>query len=270
MSYGRRLPLSLLVASLWAAPVAAQTAPPASPLAAYPGFGHRPEEDEARFAREEMEREQRIAACMQAAGFTYTPAPAVRVDPSASTPQEAAAPEDPNQAFAASLTPDQRRAYNLALYGIADPNAEDAEVQDTANTPNGGGCSGAALRAVPGVYAARSALADEYVAMRRSIQTNRRALAAERSWSSCMAVRRVPYATTSQLAEDLERLSVGMVEPNRPKVLATVAADEACSQASSLDDVVADVTVDKEADFVARHRALLEEHRRRLQAAPTP
>ncbi len=62
-----------------------------------------------------------------------------------------------------------------------------------------------------------------------------------------MAVRQVPYAATSQLAEDLERLSLETMEPNRPGILATVAADEACSRAADLDAVLAEVTVDKQA-----------------------
>lgn len=53
--------------------------PKTSPLAAYSGFGHNDRADEARFTREEGERERAIASCMRDAGFRYNPAPSVAV-----------------------------------------------------------------------------------------------------------------------------------------------------------------------------------------------
>jgi hypothetical protein len=50
-------------------------APRLSRLAAYPGFGHDPDADEARFEREELEREEIIAECMKVEGYSYVPAP---------------------------------------------------------------------------------------------------------------------------------------------------------------------------------------------------
>jgi hypothetical protein len=211
---------------------------------------------------------------MAAKGFTYTPTAAVRLDSTGTSVPLGADSADSNTRYVQSLAPERREAYYLALYGIADPNAEDAQTQSAANPENGGGCSGEALRALPGVYAARSSLASEYVALRRAVQRNARVLAQERQWSTCMARLGIRYNSPDALAADVERIKTrenpATPSPNTELLTRTSEAAEGCSQAARLDETIAEVTRERESEFVARHRALLEEHRRRVASTPNP
>lgn len=239
-----------------------------SPLAAYPGFGHDPEADEARFEREELARERRIAACMEQQGFPYTPAPAVRV----LAPTDGEAPPettpDPNRRFVETLDADRRRAYYLALYGIADPFSEAAEDLHDPRAGSGGGCSGEALRAIPGVYAAHSRLSEELAALRRAILGDERVRSAEQSWAACLAERGLDgYETPRDLRAHLDRTR-GSARPPGPDAARKVAqehrrtleAGRACDARVGLTRTRDQVRMEREAAFVERHREVLDRH----------
>jgi hypothetical protein len=154
-----------------------------SPLAAYPGFGHDHEADEAHYRRQEIALQRYIARCMRQAGFEYTAAPSVVNAP--------APRQGPNERYLASLSPERRTRYNLTLYGVPDPNDEENLWDPSSKT--GGGCWGEAMRAIPSVYAGESELRAQLDAMQRLIARDARVQDAERRWSACMRSRGFSY-----------------------------------------------------------------------------
>lgn len=179
----QHFPGIVVLAAVAVAPSVAIGQAPVSPLAAYPGFGHNPAADESRYRREQAARERRIAACMRDKGLAYVPeAPLERTQ--AQSPERGRAgarPVDQNERHAASLSPSQRATYYVALYGVPDPNDQSANLWKP-GSPTGGGCWGDALRAIPGVYSARSALAGEFAEMRRSVVDHPAVKTAEQGW----------------------------------------------------------------------------------------
>lgn len=257
---------------LAAAPVFAQKAPKTSPLAKYPGFGHDAEADEAQFEEEEAAREERIVRCMEREGFTYWPMKSLNVE-SLETAREAMAAmrQNPNDRYVLLLSEEARLRYNRALFGVDDPNDLEADnLRDPAD-PTAGGCAAQAQRAIPGVFAARSALAEEFVALRQAVLTSVRVKSAEAQWASCMqkqgytlesprALRRqmdVDLAQTLGNAENLKRLGA---EHRK-----AVQDSAACVQQSGLEAAVAAVQLDHERAFVKKHRKFLESFLRTLE-----
>jgi hypothetical protein len=269
-----RLELTFALALLaLATPVPAQRQPaPArsSPLAAYPGFGHDHDADEARFRRQELARERAIARCMQRAGFEYTPMPAI-VNPTVG--EALSAREHPNARYVASLRPVDRTRYNLALYGVPDPNDE-GNLWDP-RSPTGGGCWGEAMRAIPSVYAARSELARPYQAMLRTVQQDARVRAAERRWAECMRGHGYQYASPLALYGEVDRAAIGgragrsMVELQQRNQEARAPARE-CSSSTGLDSTIRSVRTEKEGEFVREHRDVLDRHRERQRTQVLP
>lgn len=141
-----------------------------SALAGYPGFGHNPAADEARYRQEQAARERLISRCMQRQGHTYVPEAPIEHTAAevARRGRAAAAPVDRNERHARALPQEQRTAYYMALYGVTDPNDQSGQLWRP-GSPTGGGCWGDALRAIPGVFFARSQFAGEFADMRRSI-----------------------------------------------------------------------------------------------------
>lgn len=232
-----------------------------SPLAQYPGFGHDHEADEVRFRRQELAQQQAIARCIQGAGFQYTPTPSV-VGPRAANAREArGAPRpDPNERYAASLSPAQRTRYYLALYGVPDPNDEE-NLWDP-RSPTGGGCWGEATRAIPGVYSARSALVREFLELRSSIPRDPRVAAAEQRWSECMRARGFSYGRPQSIRAQQDSAAVrGALTPElerRHRQAMEVAPE--CVTVARLDSITAAVRFEKEAEFVATHKDVLDRH----------
>lgn len=260
-------------------PAAAQVtdAPPErpaqSPLAAYPGFGHDPEADESRFDREEMARERLIAQCMQQAGFQYTPTPSIRVEETTNIREAlAAARNDPNERYVASLTPERRTQYYLALYGVPDPFTQEAQGLHDPERPEGGGCVGEALQAIPGVFAAKRVLQDQLDAMRRAVAQDSRVRAAEQRWSECMAARGYQYASPRELHAALDQAAAQALARGEKDISAlerqhqeAVAAGRECAQQVQLGQTVAQVRAEHEAAFVRAHRAVLDRHLERIR-----
>lgn len=255
----RRIAGGLLAAALAATPaaVSAQTAP-ASPLAAFPGFGHNPTADEARYKREQSARERLIATCMKGQGLSYTPAPPREATQGSrgNAGRSNAAPVDPNERHAASLSPEARARYYTALYGVPDPNDQSAQLWKP-GTPTGGGCLGDAMRALPGVYAARSALAEQFSDLRQSVLSDPAVTAAEGRWATCMKGKGFTFASPRAMFQS----------PNEPPAAAQT-ADPACRTESGLKAAVEQAKVSREAAFVTAHRDRLESHKRALDAQP--
>lgn len=247
------------VPSAAAADTAAGLAPAhgESPLAAYPGFGHDHEADDARYRRQEIALHRYIAHCMQQAGFQYTPAPSVVNAP--------APRQGPNERYTASLSPERRTRYNLTLYGVPDPNDEENLWDPRSKT--GGGCWGEGMRAIPSVFAAETELRAQFEAMQRSIARDLRVRAAERRWSECMRSRGFSYARPQSMPAQQDSAAIRRTltpELERRYEQALAIAPE-CDKAVGLDSVKAAVRVDKEAEFVRAHTPVLDRHLERLR-----
>jgi hypothetical protein len=254
----RRIAGGLLAAALAATPAAlsAQTAP-ASPLAAYPGFGHNPTADEARYKREQAARERLISTCMREQGLSYTPSPPREANQGSrgNAARSNAVPVDPNERHAASLSAEERVRYYTALYGVPDPNDQSAQLWKP-GTPTGGGCLGDAMRAMPGVYSARSALAEQFSDLRQSVLTDPAVTAAEGRWATCMRGKGFSFASPRAMFQAAEPPA------------AAQSADPACRTESGLKAAVEQARISREAAFVAANRDRLEGHKRALDAQP--
>jgi hypothetical protein len=228
-----------------------------SPLAAYPGFGHDHDGDEARYRRQAIALQRYIAHCMQQAGFQYTPASSVVNAP--------APRQGPNERYTASLSPERRTRYNLTLYGVPDPNDE-GNLWDPRNR-TGGGCWGEAMRAIPSVFAAKSELMAQYEAMQRSIAQDPRVRAGEQRWSQCMRSLGFSYATPHSIPARRDSAAVrGVLTPELERQYRQAAEmPPACVMAVGLDIIKAMVRVDKEAEFVRAHKHVLDRHLERLR-----
>jgi hypothetical protein len=261
----RHLAGGLLIAAL-AAPstLTAQTAPglAASPLAAYPGFGHNPTADEARYKREQAARERSISACMRQQGLSYTVSPPQDENPGGGRRRGAAAPTDPNDSHAATLSPEERARYYTALYGVADPNDQSGQLWRPGSA-TGGGCWGDALRTFPGVYAARSRLAEQFSELRQAVATDPEVTAAEGRWSICMRGKGFTFASPRAMSADTVRPGA-----DEARLASAHAADPACRAESGLKAAVERAKLAREAAFVTAHRDQLEGHKRALEAQP--
>jgi len=235
-----------------------------SPLAAYPGFARKRGPDDVRYRRQEIAQHRYVAHCVQQAGFQYTPTPSV-VNPPARRRTRMSLPQDPNERYAASLSPERRTQYNLTLYGVPDPNDEE-NLWDP-SSPTGGGCWGEAMRAIPSVYAAQSQLMTEYLTMERSIARDPRVEAAERRWSECMRSRGFSYARPQSIParEDSAAIRGAHTPELERQSRQALDAAPACAAAVGLDSVKAAVRVDKETEFVRAHKQVLDRHVERLR-----
>ncbi len=252
-----------------------QLAPAHSPLAAYPGFGYDHQADEARFRRQELARERAIARCMQRSSFEYTPMLAVVVNTRIPRAREAPSPRlHPNARYVASRSPTQRTQYNLALYGVPDPNDE-GNLWDP-RSPTGGGCWGAAMREVPTVYAAKTQLMEPYRAMVQSVAQDARVRAAERRWAECMRARGYRYASPLDLRSEVDRAAIHGPPPGRSVAEVERRNQEArapareCDLSAGLGSTLESVRVEKETEFVRDHQHVLDRDRERQRSQVLP
>lgn len=280
----RSVTVLALLALLSPAVVAAAAQPadrlaPSSPLAAYPGFGHDAAADEARFEAEEMARERLVAACMAAEGFEYEPTPSLSLD-GFESPEAAVAfmKSDPNEEYLRGLDADERHRYDLALYGVADPNSPRAEDLHDPESLVGGGCLAAAHRAIPGVFAAKNELREELRSLERAFLADPRVAAAERTWSVCMSAEGLDHPTPRALRASLDRTLDRLRAESAPRPVfdAAVAAHRAaeavgqrCAASTGFAPKVRAVRIEYESRLVDRHRPLLERHAER-QARNAP
>ena len=233
--------------------------PTLTPLAKYPGFDHYPQSDERRYEQEELAREALIAKCMAGQGFPYVvSAPSIRIDGSVTRDESREFGEnDPNTVYEQSLSPEARKRYYVALYGIPDPNDESAVHEGS----YGGGCIGAAHRSLPGVYATRIALRDEFEKLLETIESDPRVAAAELRWADCMTSRGYQGAPPGQFWASLEDslLQSGIsAEEGNAKVEQAEADGQICRGEAQLDAALREARIEHEAAFVEAHRDELE------------
>ena len=234
--------------------------PTPTPLAKYPGFDHNPEADELRYEQEELAREALIAKCMAGYGFPYVvSAPSILIDgPVTRDEFREFAENDPNTIYEESLSPEARQRYYVALYGIPDPNDESAVHEGSF----GGGCVGGAHRSLPGVYATRIALRDEFENLLETIRSDPRVAAAELRWADCMTSRGYQGAPPSQFWASLEDslLQPGIsAEEGNTKVEQAEADGQICRSEAQLDAALTEARMEHEAAFVQAHLNELED-----------
>jgi hypothetical protein len=171
------------------------------------------------------------------------------------------APVSPNERYRQSLSAEERTRYNMALYGVPDPNDPTNLWNPASGT--GGGCWGEAMRGFDGVYAASNALRDQYWDMRQAIGKDRRIAAATAKWSSCMSGKGFNLASVQELTS--AQANMGMIR-DKPtmspdQVEAATAASSSCIGEAGYEDAVRTATVEAETAFVARNKAVLEAKR---------
>lgn len=246
---------------------------PRSPLAAYPGFGHDAAADEARYEAEELARERMVAACMAAEGFEYEPAPSVSLD-GFDTPEAAMAflRSDPNEEYLRGLDAAERQRYDLALYGVANPDSPRAEDLHDPESLVGGGCLASAHRQISGVFATRNELREELRDLERAFLADPRVAAAERVWSACMSAAGFDHATPRALRASLDRTldrlraasaAESAFEAAMVTHRAAEAAGQTCAASTGFAPKVRTVRVEYERRLVDRHRPLLDRHAQR-------
>lgn len=236
--------------------------PAESPLAEFRGFGHDVAADRRAFAADEARRQNMIVNCMREAGFTYRPKTGQIVSGKTYTEQRATSrpplPRDPNSPYIGGFSDEQKRGYILALYGIPDPD-DQSNLWDP-SSGQGGGCWGQSLRAIPGVYAAQTALGAEYLAMQQSIAADAEVRKEEAEWAACVRQKGFAISTIAQYHSAMA--SGGMVRgmeripEARLNDLRSGGAD--CLNQTKYSSVVKSVSMKKEAEFVAKHRPTLE------------
>lgn len=222
------------------------------PLAAYPGFGHDLDGDEARYDREELARQRFVARCMRVQGFAYIPNPARQITSATTPEQDYAASQDPNVVYADGLDQQQRSAYYRTLYGVADPYDQSASV--------GGGCLGEASRTIAGVYAAQSRLNEQVLELDRAVRADSQVVAAERQWSLCMKGHGLQYANTQAMLGEMDRAAVAdQATPERKQRHEDAAQlAKTCDDKVSLSAIIAQARVTQEQAFVQAHKAALD------------
>ncbi|MEM8531669.1 MAG: hypothetical protein AAGF95_12555 [Chloroflexota bacterium] len=234
----------------------------ASPLAVYPGFGHDLAADEARFDRESMARELLIEQCMAQKGHTYQVVPPIRASSAVSSGEIVTAMDDPNVQYADSLSTEQREDYYMALYGVADPNALSADELYDKNSPGGGGCQGEVFATIPGIYAIRGQLNEEYIELRRTITEDTQVQAAEEDWSSCMADLGYQYDTPRDLLAEMDEATLtGDVSETFEQQHREATEDgRSCGTETKLDATIAEVRAELETTFIEEHQVVLDQH----------
>jgi hypothetical protein len=238
-----------------------------SPLADYPGFGHDRRSDNGRLARQTVARERTIRDCMQRAGFEYFQNPPV-MNPQAQSRSEARGKLTKNQDYAAGLPVDRRREYNMALYGVPDP--DDARNLWDPRSGTGGGCWGEAMRAYPSVYQARSELAVPLAAMRKSIAADSRVQQARTEWAQCMQAKGLQYQSPEALLATRDHDALAKAPDAGKKHEQAIAAAKECRTSSGLEGTETTVRNEKEGEFVRAHKAVLDRHKERQQKQTLP
>ncbi len=174
--------------------------------------------------------------------------------------------QGPDDAYLDHLSKEERIAYNMALYGIPDPNAEDAEAHKNANPD---ACHNLASRKIPGIYAIAGMLADERRALDDAITSDARIEAALHEWSRCMEAKGFQYESPDAIIIAIQNLeyALGNNDPDKvrqqiiDKFNATMTAGKSCDQEVGLSTTTKQVTYEHERRFVEEHYDLLEKSR---------
>ena len=248
----------------FAGPSIGEVQPP-FPLAAYPGFGHNPERDEARFDAEERERENLIAKCMTDKGFFYEPSPSVRITddgPSAEELMENFS-NDANFNYLKLLSPQDRERYYMALAGV----------KNEYDYVKYGGCAGQALKAVTSVYAAASRLREELRELEADILNDPEVRSATQEWAECMKAEGTNFSNPTEVHRWRDD-QIGKLRSEQQRSEADRFAEWAlelgrrCEESSGLKSAKIASRVRHEDRFVDEHKDTLERHRLNQQRPP--
>jgi hypothetical protein len=230
--------------------------------------------------------EEATAACMQAQGFDYE---AVNVaeqqeafaamDPAqedfaatygygiTSAPEPAAGYQDPNEATLAALAPDERAAWEAALWG--EEFMAEAEQSGTAQP---GGCMGQAEQEVFGEVPAEL---EGGVDLDALVREDPDYVSSQSAWARCMNEAGYDYATFEEppdaisarmeallgQGEDPAAVDTAALEELRAEELAVAAADEACRDEHFDAEREEEIYKRVEAAFIAEHRDAFEQLR---------
>ncbi len=216
---------------------------------------------------EEQQREQMVAECMKNRGFKYAPAQTIviRHDDNYTVQEllDMLEQPDPDDEYLSPLSEAERLAYNLALYGIPDPNAEDAEAYENVD-PNA--CWSIANRKIPGIYSIAGELAEERRALDKAIASDKKIEDVVRTWSRCMEAKGFQYESPNAIKTAMGDLEISLrnEDPNkvRQQVIAAfepvMTAGKSCDQKVGLSDITKRVIYERERAFVDERRNLLE------------
>ena len=114
---------------------------------------------------------------------------------------------DSDEKYLSQLFEAERLAYNLALYRIPDPNAEDAESYGNVD-PNA--CWSIANRKIPGVYSVSGELAGERRALDKPIASGKRIEDGVRIWSRCMEAKGFRYESPNAIKTAIGDLEISL------------------------------------------------------------
>jgi hypothetical protein len=217
--------------------------------------------DEEQFSREERARENMTAECMRDRGRQYTPVFSVVYGPGEEPPADSGAPENANDKHVATLSEDEKRAYFVDLYGVADPFDPAASTRTTPDS-----CAGRAFGAIPGVFAAPADLTSAYKALRGSARERARAQGATERWSSCMKQDGWDYSDPQEL---LAAMDEAEARPGSAAAVSLTAAgnrhQDVCGP--GLRRAQQALLLELEQEFVNDHRQALREHRERVASS---
>ena len=243
----------------------------ASKLSNYPGFGHDIDQDEETFSEEELAREKYIADCMNQNGFQYEPSPSIVIDEEAmSNPEEferllALSATDPNESYVSSLSEDMQKSYYMTLVGMEDPNDPEGQAHDLAQ--HGNSCTNQAFQKIPGVYAKRNVLSEEFDAMERRVEEDERVSKAQEDWSECMGDDGFAFSRPSDVHKYTDQVMAEVFEGSTPddekaytdaELEKMMQIADRCVEASNLSEIKKRVRVEYENQFVKAHREQLE------------
>lgn len=128
------------------------------------------------------------------------------------------------------------------------------------------------MRAVPSVYRARSQLMEQYNALLLSIGRDARVQAARQREAECMRGRGLGnYASLEAVLSAMDRAAVErapreQVDAHRQ----ALAASRACRVSAGIDNILAEVRGEKEAEFTRANKTVLDEHRERQRSQTLP
>jgi hypothetical protein len=196
---------------------------PIDPIAEFFGFGRPGDDDQQRFREQQRRVEELVRQCMAAEGFDYIPMdpPDMGAMPGEGLTQrefaerygygmstffeesmeEAEEFVDPNADQVETMTDEQRRAWEEALYGPPSEQPQVAEGEDETVVFEGfgGGCQGEAAEAVYG--GEQDAFTDLFRNYQEALEADPRWREAAESWRECMAAEGYDFAEPEDAIE---------------------------------------------------------------------
>jgi len=294
------------------AAVTPSAAPSKAPLAPLDAFFAQMNGDKDAVNAANTKVQTSIAACMAAQGFQYTPVPntdenggtaAASDNPNLQWGTKAYAaqygygtvaaalsdptqgePVDPNAAYVSAMSATEKKAYQAALSGTANPK-ESGYHWETA------GCAGAAhheaIAATGQDETSHDALQSEMTALDKSIDADPRMTAVTTTWAACMADAGYPRLTaigdaeqsidvqvqqirqsaydgvdqsklTAAKTSEIDATIKGQLAPLTPIEITTAVADFTCRDSAGYATTQLDVATEYQQKFMDAHKAELD------------